>query len=64
MAATTTTEVPLINRLLPVELLSKVFHLLPSRDLKAVVLVCRWWRELGEAPAFWVCLRVKRRNIG
>jgi len=43
-----------INRLLPAEMLERVFHLLPPRDLKAVVLVCRWWREVGEAPALWV----------
>merc|ERR1719319_437600 len=43
-----------------------VFHLLPPRDLKAVVLVCRWWREVGEAPALWVwvCIRVKGENHG
>merc|ERR1719319_1379150 len=35
---------------LPEEMLERVFHLLPPRDLKAVVLVCRWWREVGEAP--------------
>ena len=47
-------------------MLERVFHLLPPRDLKAVVLVCRWWREVGEAPALWVwvCLRVASRNIG
>ena len=42
-----------INRLLPAEILERVFHLLPPRDLRAVVLVCRWWREVGEAPALW-----------
>jgi len=59
-------EVAAINGLLPVEMLERVFHLLPPRDLKAVVLVCRWWREVGEAPALWVwvCLRVRRWNIG
>jgi len=58
-------RVALINRLLPVEMLERVFHLLPPRDLEAVVLVCRWWREVGEAPALWVwvCLWVGR-NIG
>jgi len=51
---------------LPEEMLERVFHLLPPRDLKAVVLVCRWWREVGEAPALWVwvCLRVESWNIG
>ena len=59
-------EVALTNRLLPAEMLERVFHLLPPRDLKAVVLVCRWWREVGEVPALWVwvCLRVWRENIG
>ena len=43
-----------------------MLHLLPPRDLKAVVLVCRWWMEVGEAPALWVwlCLRMRRRTIG
>jgi len=44
----------LINKLLPVEMLEVIFHLLAPRDLKAVVLVCRWWREVGEAPKLWV----------
>ena len=51
---------------LPAEMLERVFHLLPPKDRKVVVLVCRWWREVGEAPALWVwvCLRVWRENIG
>jgi len=53
-----------INRLLPTEVLYRVFYLLPPRDLKTVVLVCRWWREVGEAPALWVwvCLKVKEES--
>ena len=43
--------VTLVNMLLPEEMLERVFLLLPPRDLKAVVLVCRWWMEVGEAPA-------------
>jgi len=45
---------------LPTEMMERVFRLLPPRDLKAVVLVCRWWRKVGEAPALWawVCFRV------
>merc|ERR1719319_1663817 len=45
---------------LPTEMMERVFRLLPPRDLKAVVLVCRRWRKVGEAPALWawVCLRV------
>ena len=58
-------EVGAINRLLPAEMLEKVFHLLPPRDLKTVVLVCRWWREVGEAPALWawVTITVTRWNL-
>jgi len=54
-----------INKLLPAEMLERVFHLLPPRDLKAVVLVCRWWREVGEAPALWVwvMLQASWKNI-
>jgi len=47
-----------VDRLLPPEALARVFHLLPPRDLRAVVLVCRRWREVGEAPALWAWLRL------
>ena len=46
-------ETAAINRLLPAEMLERVFHLLPPLDLKSVVLVCRWWREVGDAPVLW-----------
>ena len=54
-----------ITRLLPAEMLERVFHLLPPRDLKAVVLVCRWWREVGEAAGLWnwVILTVNHDNL-
>ena len=59
-------HVRLTRARLPPNILRRVFRLLPPRDLKAVVRVCMWWREVGEAPALWVwvCLRVRRRNIG
>ena len=45
---------------LPAEILDQIFQLLPSRDLRSVVQVCRFWREVGEAPGLWswgvVCL--------
>ena len=52
--------VSLDNMLLPVEILEKVFCLLPPQDLKSAVRVCRWWREVGEAPRFWTwaCFKV------
>ena len=42
-----------INRLLPVEILQRVFKLLPKKDLKTVVQVCRRWREIGDTPILW-----------
>jgi len=33
--------------------LERVFRRLCPRDLKAAVLVCRRWREVGEAPKLW-----------
>ena len=45
--------------------LELVFGLLPPRDMENVVLVCRLWREVGEAPQFWawVVLGVTRENM-
>ena len=50
---------------LPPEVLYLVFCQLPPRHLKAALLVCRAWRQLGEAPRLWkrVNLRVTRENI-
>ena len=86
-----------INRLLPAELLEKVFRLLSTKDLMNAVQVkiinffkhyrhhhvkrinrangqhdhncvqvCRWWKEIGEAPVLWSWLRlptVNQKNI-
>ena len=50
-----TSDMELANTtsLLPAEVLYLIFCLLPPRDLKSVVLVCRLWREVGEAPGLW-----------
>ena len=49
----------------PAEMLERIFRLLPHKDLKTVVLVCRRWRQVGEAPRLWawVVLTVTRENI-
>ena len=47
-----------INLVLPVEMLERAFLLLPLRDLSSAVLVCRRWREVGEAPQLWRRLRL------
>ena len=47
-------EMPLINRVLPPEILEKVFsHLRALNDLNNVMLVCKTWKNIGEAPALW-----------
>ena len=53
-------ELAIINSLLPAEILGRVFDLLSHTDLKSAVLVCRWWREVGESPLLWTwaCLKV------
>ena len=50
---------------LPEAVLKKIFRLLAPRDLRTVVLVCRRWREVGEAPRLWpwVTVTVTRENI-
>ena len=50
-----TMEMSTINRVLGQRagVLRLVFRLLPPRDLKNVVLVCRLWREVGEEPGLW-----------
>ena len=49
-------EVAIMNRVLGQRagVLDLVFELLPPRDMRNVVLVCQLWREVGEAPRFWV----------
>ena len=55
----------LINSWLPAEILEKVFRILPPRDLRTVVLVCRRWKEVAEAPSLWswVSLTVDTTNL-
>ena len=54
-------EVININSLLPKELLEMFLILLPPQDLKAALLVCQSWREVGDRSKFWtwVCLMLK-----
>ena len=59
-------EVSTINRVLGQRagVLRLVFGLLPSLDLKNVVLVCQLWREVGDPLLWaWVVLRVTRENM-
>jgi len=39
--------------ILPEEMIMKIFHLLPAKDMKNVTLVCKQWLEMGEDPRLW-----------
>ena len=42
-----------INEVLPGEMLEQIFHLLTPDELKAAVMVCKRWAEVGQAPILW-----------
>jgi hypothetical protein len=44
---------------LPLEMLEGILRLLPLKDLKVAVEVCRRWREAGEAPGLWASVRLR-----
>ena len=45
---------------LPMEVLEKVFEVLPRKDRKAGVLVNSLWRKVGERPRLWAWVRLPR----
>ena len=42
-----------LNSLFPKKILKYIFSLLPPPDLKAAVMVCKLWAEVGQAPELW-----------
>ena len=47
-------KMALNNMVLPEEMLQKIFSYLSSlQDLNTVMLVCKTWKNAGEAPALW-----------
>ena len=38
---------------LPEEMVLKIFELLPQKDIKSVMLVCKEWMEFAENPVLW-----------
>ena len=50
---------------LPAEVLEHVFRQLEPNNLKTVVLVCKRWRDIGEAPKLWTWVYhwVNRGNL-
>ena len=41
------------RRMLPMEMLERIFMLLPPKDLKTVMFVCKRWKEAGSVPKLW-----------
>jgi len=58
-------EVTNINSVLAKELLEMFLLLLPPQDLKAALLVCKSWREVGDRSKLWnwVSLKVTEENL-
>ena len=55
-------EISLINRVLPPELLEKIFGYLAPKDLNKVMLVCKTWNDIGEAPALWSWFKIRKSS--
>ena len=55
-------ETALINRVLPPELLEKIFGYLAPKDLNNVMLVCKTWNDIGEAPALWSWFKIRKSS--
>ena len=56
------TEVPLINSVLPREMLEKIFSHLPPKDLKTVMLICKTWNAAADTPALWTWVEIRFRS--
>ena len=55
-------ELSLINRVLPPELLEKIFGYIAPKDLSNVKLVCKTWNNIGEAPALWSWFKIRKSS--
>ena len=55
-------EIPLIKSVLPPEMLEKIFSHLAPKDLNTVMLVCKTWNILAEAPALWSWFKITKRS--
>ena len=50
---------PAERRILPMEMLERIFMFLPPKDLKTVMRVCKRWKEVGSAPKLWSWIVLK-----
>ena len=55
-------ELSLINRALPPELLEKIFGYLAPKDLNNVMLVCKTWNTIGESPGLWSKFKITKNS--
>ena len=56
-------SLPLINEMLPKEMLEKVFSHLAPKDLKTAMLVCNMWKNTASSsPALWSWVVFKHRE--
>ena len=55
---------PIEKRMLPMEMLERVFRLLCPNDLKTVMLVCKRWNEAGSVPKLWSWVVFKINDLG
>ena len=56
-------EIPLINRVLPPEMLEKIFSQLSDpKDLNTVMLVCKTWNKVGETPSLWSRVKIRKQR--
>ena len=56
-----TGEVATNNNILPPELLEKIFrNLSGQKDLSTVMLICKTWNNVAEAPVFWSRFKITK----
>ena len=55
-------EIPLINRVLPKEMLEMIFSHLAPKDLKTVMLICKTWNAAADTPALWTWVKIRFRS--
>ena len=56
------TEVPLINDVLPPEMLERIFSHLAPEDLKTVMLICKTWYNAADTPALWSWVGIRFKD--
>ena len=61
-ASRSDTVIPLINDVLPREMLERIFSHLAPKDLKTVMLICKTWNNAADTPALWSWVDIRFRD--